>query len=68
MLCYLSVLLLLFQLLKHCLKLLLFLLDLLYGSLTLLLVGHGHYGQNQVYQVEGTKKNHQDKEDHVWLP
>ena len=68
MLCYLSILLLLFQLLKQGLKLLLLLHGLFYGSLTLLLVGHGHYGQNQVYQVEGTKKNHQDKENHVGLP
>lgn len=56
--CYLSVLLLPFQLLKHRPKLLFLLLGLLYGSLTLLLVGHGHHGQNQVYQVEGTKENH----------
>lgn len=57
-LCYLSFLLLPFQLLKHGPKLLLLLLGLLYGSLTLLLVGHGHHRQNQVYQVEGTKENH----------
>lgn len=65
---YLSFLLLPLQLLQNGLKLLLLLLRLLYGDLALLLIGHSHYSQDQVDEVEGTEENHQHKEEHVVFP
>lgn len=53
------------QLLKHSLELLLLLLGLLNGRLVLLVVSHGHHGQDQVHQVKGAQEDHQHKEDHV---
>lgn len=53
------------QLLKHSLELLLLLLGLLNGRLVLLVVSHGHHGQDQVHQVKRAQEDHQHKEDHV---
>lgn len=56
------------QLLQHGLELLLLLLGLLDGRLVLLIVRHGHHGQDQVDQVEGAQEDDQHEEDHVGLP
>lgn len=56
------------QLLQHGLELLLFLLSLLDGRLVLLVVSHGHHGQDQVDQVKGAQKDHQHEKDHVGFP
>lgn len=56
------------QLLQHGLELLLLLLGLLDGCLVLLIVSHGHHGQDQVDQVEGAQEDDQHEEDHVGFP
>lgn len=53
------------QLLQHGLELLLLLLRLLNGRLVLLVISHGHHGQDQVDQVKGAQEDHQHEEDHV---
>ncbi|TNN25407.1 hypothetical protein EYF80_064465 [Liparis tanakae] len=57
-------LLLLLQHLHGHLKLPLLLAGLGDGGLVLLLVGHGHHGQDEVHQVEGAQEDHHHEEHH----
>ena len=64
----LAYLLLLLQPLHGNLELPLFLAGLGDGGLVLLLVRHGHHGQDEVYQVEGAQEDDHHEEHHVGLP
>ena len=61
-------LLMLLQLLHELLKLLLLLLLLQHRGVVLFCVSHGHHCEDEVDEVEGTKKYNHHEEDHVRFP